>query len=392
MIARSMEEIALKMAGWFPVVSVTGPRQSGKSTLVRKVFSEYDYVNLENIDTREAALADPVGFIRDRPQRLVIDEAQLAPELFNMIQVVSDETGEPGQYILSGSQNFLLLRSITQSLAGRVGLLRLMPLSFAEARAEQGDLGLDDFMRKGGYPRLYDRKIPARVYYDGYVSTYLERDVAGYLDVRNIRQFETMLRLVAQTTGGLLNITRLAQDASVSSKTAREWLSILESSYIIFLLPPYFANIRKRLVKTPKLYLNDTGLLCHLLGIRSFEQLRDSPMRGAVFENLIIAESMKQYLNAGVVPEMYFYRDSRGKEVDLVDLTNAPKLVEIKSSRTFRGVFSATLNELASLVPGGVPKERRYVVMRRDDDIVVGDVQVVSAESWLLRCPDVSYR
>lgn len=250
MIARSMEEMALKMAGWFPVVSVTGPRQSGKSTLVRKVFSEYDYVNLENIDTREAALADPVGFIRDRPQRLVIDEAQLAPELFNMIQVVSDETGEPGQYILSGSQNFLLLRSITQSLAGRVGLLRLMPLSFAEARAEQGDLGLDDFMRKGGYPRLYDRKIPTRVYYDGYVSTYLERDVAGYLDVRNIRQFETMLRLVAQTAGGLLNITRLAQDASVSSKTAREWLSILESSYIIFLLPPYFANIRKRLVKT----------------------------------------------------------------------------------------------------------------------------------------------
>lgn len=392
MIARSMEEIALKMAGWFPVVSVTGPRQSGKSTLVRKVFSEYDYVNLENIDTREAALADPVGFIRDRPQRLVIDEAQLAPELFNMIQVVSDETGEPGQYILSGSQNFLLLRSITQSLAGRVGLLRLMPLSFAEARAEQGDLGLDDFMRKGGYPRLYDRKIPTRVYYDGYVSTYLERDVAGYLDVRNIRQFETMLRLVAQTAGGLLNITRLAQDASVSSKTAREWLSILESSYIIFLLPPYFANIRKRLVKTPKLYLNDTGLLCHLLGIRSFEQLRDSPMRGAVFKNLIIAESMKQYLNAGVVPKMYFYRDSRGKEVDLVDLTNAPKLVEIKSSRTFRGTFSATLNELASLVPGGVPKECRYVVMRRDDDIVVGDVQVVSAESWLLRCPDVSYR
>ena len=229
------------------------------------------------------------------------------------------------------------------------------------------------------------------MYYDGYASTYLERDVAGYLDVRNIRQFETMLRLVAQTAGGLFNITRLAQDASVSSKTAREWLSVLESSYIIFLLPPYFANIRKRLVKTPKLYLNDTGLLCHLLGIRSFEQLRDSPMRGAVFENLIIAESMKQYLNAGVVPEMYFYRDSRGKEVDLVDLTNAPKLVEIKSSRTYRGAFSATLNELASLVPGGVPKERRYVVMRRDDDIVVGDVQVVSAESWLLRCPDVSY-
>ena len=203
-----------------------------------------------------------------------------------------------------------------------------------------------------------------------------------------------MLRLVAWTAGGLLNITRLAQDASVSSKTAREWLSILESSYIIFLLPPYFANIRKRLIKTPKLYLNDTGLLCHLLGIRSFEQLRDSPMRGAVFENLIIAESMKQYLNAGnagAVSETYFYRDPRGKEVDLVDLTNAPKLVEIKSSRTFRGAFSATVNELASLVPGGVPKGRRYVVMRRDDDIVIGDVQVVSAESWLLRCPDVSY-
>lgn len=383
MIQRTMEKAALDMAGWFPVVSITGPRQSGKSTLVKEAFSDYAYVNLEDPDTLGQALEDPVGFVRERPRRLVVDEAQLAPELFRMIQVVSDETGEPGQYVLSGSQNFLLLKGIAQSLAGRVGILRLMPLSFAEARTADAGIAVDGFMLRGGYPRLYNVEVPTRMFFDGYVSTYLERDVAGYLDVRNVRQFETFLRLVAQTAGGLVNLTRLAADAGVSVKTARSWMSILESSYITFRLPPFHANLRKRLVKTPKVYFHDTGLLCHLLGIRSPAQLAESPARGAVFENLVVAETLKRRYNAGVVPEACFYRDSSGKEADLVDLTEAPEVAEVKASMTFRGAYARAVDEIADIVgagPGG-----RFVVMRREEGARVGDVRVVPAEEWLLR-------
>lgn len=371
------------MAGWFPVVSITGPRQSGKSTLVKDVFSDYEYVNLEDMDTRTTALEDPVGFIRDRPRHLVIDEAQLVPDLFSMIQVVSDETGAAGQYILSGSQNFLLLKGISQSLAGRMGLLKLMPLTLEEIRTVRPDASLEDFMLRGGYPRLYDVDIPERIYFDGYVSTYLERDVAGYLDVRNVRQFETFMRLVAQTAGGLLNVTRLANDAGISTKTANAWLSILESSYVVFRLPPFYANLRKRLVKTPKVYFHDTGLLCHLLGIRSSAQLAESPLRGAVFENLIVSETLKRHFNAAVSPDVCFYRDSSGKEVDLVDLTDSPELAEVKYSMTYKSAFAKAVEEVAPIV--GADDAHRFVIMRRKDHVTVGGVQAVPAEEWLLR-------
>lgn len=383
MIQRELEPVVRRLTQWFPIVSVTGPRQSGKSTLVRTTFPDYEYINLENVDTLAAAQRDPVAFIRERPRKLIIDEAQLVPELFNMLQVVSDEENVAGQYVLSGSQNFLLLKRITQSLAGRVGILRLLPFSVRELHTTDNSWSIDELILRGGYPRLYDAKIPLQLYFDSYLSTYLERDVAGYLDVRNVRSYESTIRLLAQVTGNLLNLTRLANDVGVSTKTVRQWLSMLESSYIVFELPPYFANIRKRLIKTPKIYFYDTGLLCHLLGIRTLEQLRTSKYRGAIFENFVIAETVKRHYNAGRTPEMYFYRDTTGKEVDLIDLTDGAEIVEIKAGMTFKSEFSKLVQEVHGLL--NLPNCYCCIVMQREDEITVDGVKVVPVRQWVMR-------
>lgn len=383
MISRSMASRALKLSTWFPVVSVTGPRQSGKSTLVKEVFSDYAYVNLENPQTRRQALVDPVGFINNRPNRLVIDEAQLAPELFSMIQVSSDESNEPGQYVLSGSQNFLLLKQITQSLAGRVGLLRLLPLSYSEAKSANESLTADSFMLRGGYPRLYDVDIPLEAYFSAYIRTYVERDVQEYLGVKDLSSYRTLLELCAQCAGSLLNVSRLANDAGVSRESVNSWLSMLESSYIVFRLRPYHANMRKRLIKTPKLYFYDTGLLCYLLRIRTLGQLLTSPYLGMVFENLVIEERMKTHLNAGREPDLYFYRDESKVEVDLVDLTESDHalLAEIKSSQTYRSSFARQLNKVGDEI--GIPHERRFVVERAEGDFEADGAQVRNIATWL---------
>ena len=385
MIPRDMAGLLKDMARWFPVVSVTGPRQSGKSTLVRSVFPDYAYVNLEDPQQGRRALEDPVGFIRNASSPLIIDEAQRAPELFSMVQVVSDERGMPGQFVLSGSQNFLLLKGISQSLAGRVGLLKLLPLSFAELASAGGGPSADEFMVKGGYPRLYDIDIPPRIYYEGYVDTYLERDIAGYLDVRNMASFRTFLALCAQNVGNLLNIARLASDAGVSAATARAWLSMLESSYVIYLLQPYHANTRKRLTKTPKLYFHDTGLLCHLLRLDSLELLVASETLGPVFENLVVSETAKRYLNQGKMPDLCFYRDDSKIEVDLIDLTDPmrPRAIEIKSSETYHGKYARHLGRVGEEL--GIDVDGRMVVLRVQDSYRSEDVQVVSARDWLGR-------
>lgn len=383
MIPRNMASRALQLSNWFPVVSVTGPRQSGKSTLVREVFSDYTYVNLENPQTRQQALSDPVGFIRNRPNRLVIDEVQLAPELFSMIQVASDESNEPGQYVLSGSQNFLLLKQITQSLAGRIGLLKLLPLSFSEARAGDGNLTSDSFMLRGGYPRLYDVDIPAETFYSAYIETYVERDVRDYLGVKDLSSYRTLLGLCAQCAGSLINVSRLSSDAGVSRESINSWLSMLESSYIVFRLRPYHANLRKRLTKTPKLYFYDTGLLCYLLRIRTLSQLLTSPYLGVVFENFVVEERMKTHLNAGREPDLYFYRDENKAEVDLVDLTDPDRafLAEIKSSQTYRSSFTRYLHAVGDEI--GIPRERRFVVERAEGNFEADGALVRNIATWL---------
>jgi predicted AAA+ superfamily ATPase len=389
LIPRSLAAGIHKMASWFPVVSVTGPRQSGKSTIVRAAFPDYTYVNLEDVQVRRQAREDPVGFIRNRPAHLILDEAQYVPDLFSMIQVVSDERGTTGQYILSGSQNFLLLKRIKQSLAGRVGIIRLLPLSYEEACDSQLKPSVDEFMFRGGFPRLYDRDtsgetIPSQIFFSSYLNTYIDRDVTGNLDVRDSVAFRRLLRLCALESGNLVNYANLARDASVDYRTVRQWLSILEASYVLFPLQPYYSNHIKSLTKTPKLYFYDTGLLCWLLGIRTLGDLLTSDRLGAVFENLIVEETLKNHLNRLEEPELYFYRDSAGTEVDLLDLTDSarPRMAEIKSGQTYHDRFASKLGPVGEKI--GVPREGRFVVSRVESGFETKEASVRTAQDWLL--------
>ncbi|WEV65410.1 ATP-binding protein [Bifidobacterium sp. ESL0764] len=385
MTPRKLEPLLKKMATWFPVVSVTGPRQSGKSTLVKAAFGDYEYVNLEDPQLRQEAASDPVGFIRNRPNRLVIDEAQYVPDLFSMIQVVSDEHDEPGQYVISGSQNFLMLRNIKQSLAGRVGITKLLPFSFPEALKTDVSPDADEFMLRGGYPRPYDNGMPLGLFFSSYIDTYVERDAADYLGVRDLDVFRRFLRLCALNVGSLVNYTHMANELDVSLATVKGWLSILESSYLVFSLMPYHYNARKRLVKTPKLYFYDTGLLCYLLRIGSMDDLRLSPMLGNVFENLVIAETAKRHLNEGKEPELYFYRDDSKVEVDLLDCTGSaiPDLVEVKSGQTYHERFARHVRSVAADL--GVPQERQWVVSRVESSYTSNGINVCTAKDWLLK-------
>lgn len=382
MIPREIHDQLRAMSGWYPVVSLTGPRQSGKSTLICNAFPGYAYVNLEEPNALQSALHDPVGFIRNRPEKLIIDEAQNAPELFSMIQVVADERGTTGQYVLSGSQNFLLMKGITQSLAGRVGMLKLLPFSYSEVR-ETG-IDLRSFMLRGGYPRIYDSGMPTGLFYENYLSTYVSRDVGDLLNVRDLSSFRRMLGLCAAQVGGLLTYARLASDADVSTKTVKSWLSILESSYVVYLLQPYYANMKKRLTKAPKLYFYDTGLLCHLLHIRSVEELLAHPMRGAVFENFFISERIKHHLNAGRTPELFYYRDDSKREIDLLDYTEPQGAMacELKSGETYRDSFARHLRTVGDEI--GIDSGNRVVVYAGSERFESGGVKVVPIEQMLL--------
>lgn len=383
MIERTMAQKLRDMSEWFPVVSLTGPRQSGKSTLIKAVFPEYEYLNLENPEVRRAALDDPVGFISRRPDHLIIDEAQYAPELFSMIQVASDECGRAGQYVLSGSQNFLLMHNIQQSLAGRVGMLKLLPLSYQELSDTQ--ISLDTYLIRGGYPRIYDAGIPTDMFYQNYLMTYVERDAGGLLDVRNLSSFRKIIGLCAACVGGLLNLSRLAADVGVATATISSWLSILQSSYLVFLLQPYAGNMRKRLTKAPKLYFYDTGLLCHLLGIHDERSLMNHPLSGEIFENLVVSERQKAYLNRGIEPTLVFYRDDSKREIDLIDLTEParPQAFEIKSGATYRDTFARHLRSVGSEL--GIPAKDRAVVYHGSERYDTEGASVVPAEEFLLR-------
>lgn len=383
MIPRTLSEQLMPMLSWFPVVSVTGPRQSGKSTLVRTMLPDYEYVNLEDETTHRSALDDPVGFIRSHDDHLIIDEAQYAPGLFSQIQVAADERGTMGQYVLSGSQNFLMEKRIGQSLAGRVGMLQLLPLSYSEAKSAAPGLTVDEFAFRGGYPHLYDVPTPNDIYFRDYVATYVKRDVADYLDVRNLSDFTTFIRLCAENAGCLLNLSAMARDAGTSFNTAKAWLSILEASFIVFRLPPYSSNTRKRLTKTPKLYFYDNGLLNYLLGIRSEQELRNDPKRGDVFENLIVAETVKRYLNANKEPDLCFYRDAAQAEIDLVDITRRrfPELIEIKSGMTARPDFFKHLATIGEELD--VPIDRRTVVYRGTETFSTKNGRYLTADAYL---------
>lgn len=381
MLARDLSSHLTQLAGWFPVVSVTGPRQSGKTTLVRATFDSYEYLNLEDPETRSAALEDPVGFIGSRPPHLIIDETQYAPELFSSIQAVSDERGGVGQYVISGSQNFLLLKSIKQSLAGRVGLATLLPLSYREARPVSSDI--DEFAWTGGYPRIYDVDMPPAAFYRSYLSTYVERDATELLGVRNVSDFRRLVWLCAASVGSLLNYSRLASDLGVAVTTVRSWISLLEASYVLYLLQPYHANLRKRLTKTPKVYFADTGLLCHLLNISSAQELAAHPMRGEIYENLVVSERLKHHLNRNETARLSFYRDEDKREIDLLDWTDAssPLAVEVKAGETYRDRHARHLRTVGEEL--GIAPQNRVVAYRGSQGYRVDGATVMPIERLL---------
>ncbi len=370
MIKRIAEARLIKLAKIFRSVAVVGPRQSGKTTLCRAVFSQKPYISLENPDTLEFATADPRGFLSQYKNGAILDEVQRAPHIFSYLQQVLDETKKKGLFILTGSNNFLLQENITQTLSGRIAYLQLLPLSLQELKAgKKLKPAYNLHILQGGYPEVIAKKINPADWYAGYITTYVERDVRQLKNISNLAQFTKLLRLCAGRTGQILNLTSLSNDCGIDQKTVAAWLSILQSSYIIYLLKPYHGNFNKRVIKTPKLYFYDTGVACSLLGINHAKQITTHAAKGPLFENMIVSELLKERFNAGAADNLYYWRDKTGNEVDVV-IDNAGKLttMELKAGETissdyFKGLdyFTAinTNKVQQMLVYGGTQEQKR---------------------------------
>lgn len=344
MIPRETATIITKLRRQFPVITLTGPRQSGKTTLLKSIYKDMPYVSLEDIDIRNTAINDPRGFLSNFPNGAVLDEIQRTPELFSYIQGIIDNNKEI-HFVLSGSQNFLLLESISQTLAGRAAILKLLPFSISEL---QNDKLVPDtyeqLIYKGMYPGIYDRAIDPEFFYPSYINTYIERDVRQIKNIENLNSFTNFLRLCAGRAGQIINLNSIATDAGISPNTAKSWLSILEASFIIYFLQPYYNNFNKRIIKSPKLYFYDTGLVCSLLGIDSADQVKTYHSKGALFENLIITDLLKSRFHNGLDPRFYFWQNKTKQEIDLIiDRPEGPIAYEIKSGMTMNDSYFANL-------------------------------------------------
>lgn len=346
-MSRELEEAAKS----YPVVTVLGPRQSGKTTLVRDIFSKKPYSNLEAIDTRELARSDPRSFLEQFPNGAVLDEIQRVPELLSYIQVLVDERQQKGMFILTGSHQVDLHQAITQSLAGRTALLHLLPMGLMELQKAGIELSLDEALLFGGYPRIFKDKLDPTKAYRNYLQTYVERDLRQVVQVKDLIQFQRFVRLCAGRIGQILNMESIGNDVGVSSPTIKHWISILEASFIIIRLQPYHENFGKRIIKSPKLYFNDVGLASYLLGIESVEQMSRDPLRGHLIENLIMLELMKSRLNQGLDPKLYYFRDVQGHEVDFIFSAGSQLIpIEVKASKTFNSDFLKNLRFFQQLV------------------------------------------
>lgn len=363
MIDRDIQPVLVRLAKQYPVLTITGPRQSGKTTLARSVFPGKPYASLEDPDVRRFAMDDPRGFLDSHPQGAILDEIQRAPELSSYLQGMVDAAPQPGRFILTGSHQFELMQQVSQSLAGRTALLRLLPFTLAEAmraQARSAPPDLTQTLLTGFYPRIHDQGLDPTQALADYFATYVERDLRQLLAVHDLQRFERFVRLCAGRTGQLLNLSSLSNDAGVSHVTARAWIDLLQTSFIVHLLPPWFTNTGKRLIKAPKLYFYDVGLACWLLGLRTPEQVQRDPLFGALFENFVIMEAMKDRLNAGASAEMYFYRDSEGHEVDLLlPVGSQVHAIEIKAGATvntdyFRGLKTFAAHHPQTLAGGSV--------------------------------------
>ena len=351
MIQREIQQQLLKLAAMYPVVTITGPRQSGKTTLAKMTFPQYRYVSLENFDIRQMAEADPRGFLKSYAPPVIFDEIQRVPKLLSFIQTAVDEDKSYGQYILTGSHQPALGAGVSQSLAGRTGILQLLPLSISEMTASGITLERDQYLYSGFMPRLYDTTLDPKNLYRDYFSTYVEKDVRQMLNIKDLSQFETLVKLLAGRVGQLVNMASLAGDVGVSSQTLAQWLSVLEASFIVFQLPGYYENFGKRLIKSKKLYFTEVGLATWLLGINSPEQVARDPLFGGLFENMVVIEALKQRFNTGETAELYFIRDSQGLEADLLFRKNNQTLipVEIKGGMTWNKDFCKNLLKFRKL-------------------------------------------
>ncbi len=353
LVRRSIQRLAVELSHRYPVVTITGPRQSGKTTLARMAFPRLPYANLEDPEIRSFSSDDPKGFLSRYPKGAVIDEFQNVPALASHIQVMTDDPAFGGRFILTGSRNLAVRHTVSQSLAGRTALLTLLPFSIEELPSAPKTL--EGLIHSGFYPRIHDRRLNPTQALSDYVGTYVERDLRNLSMIRDLSQFQKFLGLCAGRTGQLLNLEGLGNDTGVSHATARDWLSLLEASYVAFRLQPFARNISKRLVKTPKLYFYDVGLAAYLMGISSADQIGTHPLRGALFENLIVMEALKLFLQRGPAPRMSFYRDSNGNEVDLViEIGGGFVPVEIKSAGTVGTDFLKGLLRFAEAVPESV--------------------------------------
>lgn len=375
-IHRELSSVLEEAYRYFSVITVTGPRQSGKTTLIRNLFPHLPYYSLESLDIRSFAENDPIAFLNQNEEGMILDEVHNAPDLLSYIQGIVDEHPDK-RYILSGSSQFAMLKRVTQSLAGRTAVFELMPLSYSETKDLTADVPLDKLLFNGFYPAIYSGRNVPEFLYPAYMKTYLDRDVRDLLQIKDMMQFHIFIKLCAGRIGSLFKASELANEIGVSPNTITSWLSVLQASYIVTLLPPYFENTSKRLTKMPKLYFLDTGLACYLLGIESPEQLSRDKMRGALFENFVVTEALKQRYNQGKESNLYFYRDSNQNEIDLLLKRNTRLYgIEIKSSMTYHKDFEKALKRIDEWVKALV--DGKAVVYAGNFENTAGEIKLLN--------------
>ena len=375
-IHRELSSVLEEAYRYFSVITVTGPRQSGKTTLIRNLFPHLPYYSLESLDIRSFAENDPIAFLNQNEEGMILDEVHNAPDPLSYIQGIVDEHPDK-RYILSGSSQFAMLKRVTQSLAGRTAVFELMPLSYSETKDLTADVPLDKLLFNGFYPAIYSGRNVPEFLYPAYMKTYLDRDVRDLLQIKDMMQFHIFIKLCAGRIGSLFKASELANEIGVSPNTITSWLSVLQASYIVTLLPPYFENTSKRLTKMPKLYFLDTGLACYLLGIESPEQLSRDKMRGALFENFVVTEALKQRYNQGKESNLYFYRDSNQNEIDLLLKRNTRLYgIEIKSSMTYHKDFEKALKRIDEWVKA--PVDGKAVVYAGNFENTAGEIKLLN--------------
>ena len=373
---RTMEDVIKEASQYFSVISVTGPRQSGKSTLLKHLFPDIPRYSMKDVNVREFAEHDPVAFLHQHPMGMFIDEVQKVPQLLEYIQGIVDDNPDC-RFLLTGSSNFELLHGLCESLPGRAGVYELLPMTYHESESTMSAKPLDEFLYNGLYPAICAEKNKARLFYPSYVKTYLERDVRDLLKIKDQMQFMKFMKLCAARVGSIFNASELAGQIGVDSKTITNWLSVLQASYLVTLLPPYYENISKRLVKSPKLYFNDPGLACYLLDIESPRQLARDKMRGAIFENYIVMEVIKHRYNRGLLNGVYFYRDSNQNEVDiLLKEEGEITAIEVKSSMTYHTSFEADISHLSDWIK--TPVVKKMVVYTGDFENTTSDIKILN--------------